>query len=252
MRSRLEITRVTWVREIPVQPSRLTDELAQQVSSAAVHTAIPIPQHSPPSRIRAVSNPILSPFQSPLRETSVNGTNLIHAPTLSSPHEHHPTMPPGKPHDSSSPLNSVPSYAFLTDQDSPLPHEFSSIDNFHEAVTRPVKQFAMQSQPVSPIHTPASSMAGPSKVLLDILNGTSANILLHNIPVPRAGVADPGFVSPHDPPVFKPKPIGSLSFSLPVGRRRLSDSTSGDGFPLAAAPAEDIELVLPWPPVLSP
>jgi hypothetical protein len=260
MRSRLEITRITWVREIPISTPKPLYETAPQSSMNSYHfsAAHPLPSFNY-YRSRAFSDP--SSFSS-LLPSAISYPNDLSAPTttISTHHESYNDIPIGVAHGRVARGHSLSLSAF----------NGSSLDHTHlhqltapltcvhtdtDSVTRPTFSFTAHPQPPSPpnssssLHSPTHVLAGPSQTLLDILNGSSANTQLQtSIPVPPLP-AGSGLCPAQDPPVFKPKPIGSINTSYPIGHRRFSDSAS-DGLPAAAS--EEGEQAPPWPPVLAP
>ena len=264
MRSRLEVTRITWIREVPLLVPKHSHEYERQEGYISANTRVLA--HQPSSavnhpRSRAISDPFLpssqddtispSPFYSyipssaylPRREDYEDPP--ITVPSLCPPQGHSvPLAPLEHPRlYRTSELNSAVT----------LSH---SHDAACDRVTRPIPSLATHVQTNSSVHSgspiisPTSTLAGPSKTLLDILNGSFTDTRLPSNALPHVQPAN-GLGSSQDPPVFKPKPIGSASYSGRTGPRRLSDSSAGDvlySSPVTA-PERD-EQAPPWPPVL--
>ncbi|KAI0090142.1 hypothetical protein BDY19DRAFT_938682 [Irpex rosettiformis] len=257
MRSRLEVTHITWVREIPLSAPRHSHEYEHQERYVSPGTRL-VPHQYPftsnQPRLRAASDPfsfssrsetaLLAPFDS-----------YIPTPTCSTPRETHENTPikasslrPSHGHSLSfaaSERHRVPCTL--------MPNSAITLSPGHDATCASV---AMRARSDSPLHSgssilsPSSTLAGPSKALLDILNSSFTDTQLPSIPLPHVLPAI-GLGSAQDPPVFRPKPIGSASYFRPTGHRRLSNSSAREvlhSLP-AATPGTD-QQAPPWPPVL--
>ncbi len=264
MRSRLEITRVTWVREIPLTAPRSSHEYEPQEGYTYPDTrrvACPSPSIVNQHRSRATSDPpsfssrmatiVPTYFDSriPMSTFPISCEASPHAETPITP------LPLRSPHGHSL------SFTALERPQLPrtlAPNSVFALSFNHDDTRDSVMRLATHVPSGSPLHSgssvrsPTSTVAGPSKTLLDILNGSYADTQLPTIPAPHALPAA-RLSSSQDPPVFKPKPIGSATYPRPAGHRRLSDSSASDvvySWP-AAAPAAGQEAP-PWPPVLLP
>lgn len=170
-----------------------------------------------------------------------------------------------------------------------LPSPPSSFQNLHDASLEPLEthnalsyrplsierarrsKIAPPSHPVSTQSAPRSSPspdhhtmnsvstpAGPSAMLLSILNGPVTDTPATSIPTCHMNESEFSRLSIHDPPVSKPKPIGTTSL-IPAGRRRRSAVCAGDPQRRLAGDAaseactgREVDPALPWPPVLPP
>lgn len=272
MPSRLEITQITLVREVSVFPPKvfggsLPSSLGSQASRNTAAQAFALHAHP---RLRAVSDP---------QPGHASNTSCSHGDVASSGHamneeQHFPTAPsPPNTDESTSHFNSnsqcnVP---MPTQTSKVLPHYPLSIDQARRAFdTFSMPSLSKHSMPSSlacaerrPLTSPATNpaMGAPTTLksstsLLAILNGSSPDTPGHVIP--RLGVESLALASPSalDPPVVRPKPIGTTSVTVP--RRRQSDTSIGVaprclavGATPAAHPGDEIGLAPPWPPVSS-
>ncbi|KAI0687667.1 hypothetical protein BC835DRAFT_391527 [Cytidiella melzeri] len=248
MQSRLEITRVTLVREVPVTPVRSSHKHTPQASIARTYNRISARQspHANQHRSRAMSDAPFSAFIEMAPPALPLATNTSPRETCESPLAKVPGARPIHDRSSSFTTYNEPQFNYTLEPSAPVISSlrYPCVDGLRGGVTRPVP-FATHPQCSPPLQ-----LAGPSKTLLDILNGSSADTPLHDIPASHV-LADMGVRCAHDPPVFKPKPIGSISCSRPV--RRSSESSTGDVLNSVAASASNIgEQAPPWPPVLAP